>query len=114
MSWKRVGIAAVAIVAVLIAAWLGASFYAGSKTVAATSPGQKWEYMVVGLLDTSVWNNDEAHSGKLTKALGTTFSAESPKAECALDGAGRAGWELVTVTVMLGGGQGFFFKRPLP
>jgi len=109
MRFRRVATTAAVLVGMLTIAWLGASLFMGSKTLATTTPGQKWEYRVM-VADVPV----------------TSWSSEG-----LLNDSGREGWELVSAVnesyeiydiVLTGMPQTyttvrevvFVFKRPLP
>lgn len=94
--------------------WVGASLITGTKTKAASLPGQRWEYMVVSMEKKNVWTNVPTWSDKLVKAKGMSFLVESIVTEEALDEAGRQGWELVMVVEETEANQEFIFKRPIP
>jgi len=109
---KRMLVTVLAVGCLVSLTWLGVSLLAGSKAVASSTPGQRWEYMVVGIVKTQIWDMT-LESGTFGKAGGMGFAYEAYVAQRPLDAAGIAGWELVTVVGVLGGDQEFIFKRPL-
>jgi hypothetical protein len=110
MRRQKILVTVLAIGCLVSLSWLGASLFSGSKAIAGDTAGQRWEYMIVQF--DQVWSH--ALLGPFNKAAGMPFIAEAPNAQSALDAAGGAGWELVTVVGVLNGAQEFIFKRPAP
>ena len=113
MQAKRMLVTVLVVGCLISLTWLGASLLAGSKVVASSTPGQRWEYMVASFKPSFCQGTSFSFDCPLQKAAQTGFDGEAVDLEASLDTVGRMGWELVTVVGMIGGDQEFIFKRPL-